>query len=176
MEITDINDFLDYYKKVRKRTLRLIKHIPADKIEWSYHPDKFTFGDLIRHLANTERYMYCENVCFRPSLYPGHGTEFAEGYDNIVAYLNEKHQESLEVLGQITSEDLQKKCTTPGGVALRVWKWLRLMAEHEIHHRGQMYTYLGFLGETVPSIYGLTEQEMHANSIKQQQETQEQKQ
>ena len=114
--------------------------------------------------------MYGENVRCRPSLYPGHGKEFAEGYDNIVAYLNEKHQESLEIFSQITPEDLQKKCMTPGGVAIRVWKWIRLMAEHEIHHRGQMYTYLGFMGGKVPSIYGLTEQEMHANSIKQQEE------
>lgn len=51
-----------------------------------------------------------------------------------------------------------------------MWKWLRLIAEHEIHHRGQIYTYLGILGETVLPIYGLTEQQMHANSMAQQQE------
>lgn len=170
MEIQDIHSFVEYYHKIRKRTLRVIAHIPPDKIEWSYHPDKFTFGDLIRHLANTERYMYGENVQFRPSKYPGHGKEFAEGYDQVVAYMNKIHEESLEIFRKISTEDLLKKCTTPGGAAITMWKWLRLMAEHEIHHRGQIYTYLGILGEAVPPIYGLTAQQMHANSIQQQQE------
>ena len=25
------------------------------------------------------------------------------------------------------------------------WKWLRMMVEHEIHHRGQLYTMLGMI-------------------------------
>jgi len=30
------------------------------------------------------------------------------------------------------------------------------MVEHEIHHRGQLYTYLGLLGVPTPPLYGLT--------------------
>lgn len=96
MEIQDIPTFVEYYRKIRKRTLRVIAHIPPDKLEWSYHPDKFTFGDLIRHLANTERYMHGENVQFRPSKYPGHEKEFAEGYDQVMAYMHKIHEELLK--------------------------------------------------------------------------------
>ncbi len=62
MQFTKIEDFLSYYSKVKKRTTRLFACIPPDKIEWSYAAGKFTIGDLIRHLACIERYMYAENV------------------------------------------------------------------------------------------------------------------
>jgi len=36
MEIKTIQPFLEYYEKIRKRTLRVIACIPPDKIEWTY--------------------------------------------------------------------------------------------------------------------------------------------
>ena len=38
------------------------------------------------------------------------------------------------------------------------------MIEHEAHHRGQMYTYLGILGVPVPSLYGLNEGQLKSLS------------
>ena len=75
MEIETIEPFLDYYERIRERTLRVIKCIPPERIEWTYREGKFTFGDLVRHLAAIERYMYAENVQFKPSRYPGHGAQ-----------------------------------------------------------------------------------------------------
>jgi hypothetical protein len=38
------------------------------------------------------------------------------------------------------------------------------MTEHEIHHRGQIYLYLGILGVPTPPIFGLTSEEVRACS------------
>ncbi len=160
MEITDIKSFLKYYKKIRSRTLNVIKCIPSDKIEWTYKQGKFTFGDLIRHLATIERYMYAENAQFRPSIYPGHGSELASGYEETLKYLNDLHEESINIFSRLTVEDLNKKCVTPGGISITLWKWLRAMIEHEVHHRGQFFIYLGILGIEVPPLYGLTSEEV----------------
>ena len=81
MEIYSAQNFLAYYEKIRQRTLRVINCIPPDKIEWTYKEGKFTFGDLIRHLAAIERYMFAENFQFKPSRYPGHSRELADGYE-----------------------------------------------------------------------------------------------
>ncbi len=43
-----------------------------------------------------------------------------------------------------------------GGPGIAGWKWLRLLPEHEIHHRGQIYVYLAMLGIETPPIFGLT--------------------
>jgi uncharacterized damage-inducible protein DinB len=164
MEIKDINIFLEYFEKVRERTLKVIKCIPEDKINWTYKEGKFTFADIIRHLATIERYMYAENAQFKPSRYPGHGKELADGYKEILEFFDKMHQESMEIFSKLSNEDLQKKCLTPAGNGISLWKWLRAMIEHEIHHRGQIYLYLGMLDIATPPIYGLTSEEVRDRS------------
>jgi uncharacterized damage-inducible protein DinB len=34
------------------------------------------------------------------------------------------------------------------------------MVEHEIHHRGELYAYLGLLNVKVPPLYGLTSEQL----------------
>ena len=160
MEISDIQSFLKYYEKIKGRTRRLFKYIPPDKIEWTYREGKFTIGDIIRHLAAIERFMYAENAQFKPSRYSGCGTEFAEGYEATLKFYEEMHEESLQIFKKLTPEDLHSKCKTPAGIEITLWKWLRAMVEHEIHHRGQIYIYLGMLNIITPSIYGLTSEEV----------------
>lgn len=160
MEITTISPFLDYYEKVRRRTLRVIESIPPEKFDWTYKEGKFTFADLIRHLASIERYMYAENVQLKPSRYPGHGKELADGHEKVLAYLDKTHKEAMEIFGRLSDEDLRKKCKTPGDAEITVWKWLRAMVEHEIHHRGQIYIYLSLIDVSASPIYGLTSEEV----------------
>jgi hypothetical protein len=57
MEIRTIHPFLRYFGNVRERTMRVASCIPADKLDWSYAPGKFTLGDLLRHIAVAGRFM-----------------------------------------------------------------------------------------------------------------------
>ncbi|HEX8143375.1 MAG TPA: DinB family protein [Pyrinomonadaceae bacterium] len=160
MEKETVASFLEYYERIRERTLRVIKCIPPEKIDWTYREGRFTFADMIRHLAAIERYMYAENVQLRPSLYPGHGRELADGYDPVLAFMNRMHAEAMEIFRSLGDEDLQKRCVTPGGASITIWKWLRAMIEHEVHHRGQIYLYLGMLDIRTPPLYGLTSEDV----------------
>jgi len=164
MEIRTIDTFLPYLKNVRERTIRVARCIPPDKIEWTYAPGKFTLGDLLRHLAVAERYMWAENLSDRPSRYTSHGKELADGYENILAFMERLHAESTEIFAGLTDEELQRKCATPDGAQIAKWKWLRLMVEHEIHHRGQIYLYLAMLGVPTPPLYGLTSEQVRERS------------
>jgi len=164
VEIRTIQPFLQYFRSVRERTLRVARCIPPDKLDWTYAPGKFTFGDLLRHLAVAERYMWAENIQGKPSRYTTHGKELADSLENILAFMDRLHGESMEIFGKLTDEDLQRKCKTPGGTDITTWKWLRAMAEHEAHHRGQIYLYLSILGVHTPPIFGLTSEEVRARS------------
>jgi uncharacterized damage-inducible protein DinB len=165
MEISRIEPFLDYYRSVRGRTRRVIACIPAGSLEWTHREGAWSFGDLIRHLAGLERYMFAENVQGRPSSYPGHTRELADGWDAVMALYDRAEAESLAIFRSLTPEQLAATCTTPGGAQLASWKWLRSMLEHEIHHRGQIYLMLGMLGVATPPIYGLTEEQVHERSV-----------
>jgi len=164
MEIHTIQPFLRYFDNVRERTMRVARCIPADKVDWSYAAGKFTLGDLLRHLAIAERYMWAENVQGLPSRILSHGPERAADLPTILAFMERLHGESMAIFGRLTDEQLAAKCTTPGG-ELATAKWLRAMVEHEVHHRGQIYVYLGALGVSTPPIFGLTLEEVRARSI-----------
>ena len=119
-----------------------------------------TFGDLIRHLAVVERWMFVENVFGRPSRYTSHGRELADGRDAVLALLRDLHADSLRELSTLSDEDLDRPAMTPAGKPLATWKWLRGMIEHEAHHRGQIYLMLRLCGVATPPIYGLTSEEV----------------
>ena len=165
MEVTSVASFLDYYERVRERTSRLISVVPRQHLDWSYKLGKYSIGDMIRHIGAMERHMFAENVCGRQSTYAGCGKDIADGYDEVVEWFNEMHRQSLEMFRTLTDEDLKHKCVTPGGAKILIWKWLRALLEHEIHHRGELYIYLNLLDVKTPPMYGLTAEEVQARSI-----------
>ncbi|MFL5613087.1 MAG: DinB family protein [Gemmatimonadaceae bacterium] len=164
MELTRVAPFLEYLQRVHERSRRVIARIPPEQLEWAPAPGKFSFGDLVRHLAAIERYMYAETVNGRPSIYPGHGRELADGCQATIAFYDRLHDESLQLFGQLTDARLTEKCLTPAGSPISVGKWLRAMIEHEAHHRGQIYLMLSMVGVSTPPLYGLTEEEVQQRS------------
>lgn len=164
MIIREAAEFVDYWRGVRQRTRRLVLLIPADRLESVPAAGRWSLGDLVRHLAAIERWMYGENVQGRPSRYPGHTQDLAHGLDQVTGYLDSMHQESCIIFGALTPEQLAGKTVTPAGTPITTFKWLRAMVEHEAHHRGQIQLLLGLLGIKTPQIFGLTEEEVLARS------------
>jgi hypothetical protein len=60
MEIRDPQEFLRYFGKVHQRTMNVVAAIPPDKVDWGFRPDKFALGDLVRHIAASNRYIFLE--------------------------------------------------------------------------------------------------------------------
>jgi uncharacterized damage-inducible protein DinB len=143
--------------------MRVVQCIPSDKVDWSFRSGKFTLGDLARHIAAANRYIFAETLQGKPSRYAGCGKELAPTYDDILAFSEKLHQESTQIISSI---DLNGKCRTPDGASMTSWKWLRAMTEHEIHHRGQIYTYLALLEVPTPPLYGLTSEQILERSVK----------
>ncbi len=164
MQILTAESFLDYYSRLRERTRRVALLIPPDHLEWTYKPGKFTLGDLVRHLATIERWLYAETVQGHPPAYPGCGRDLADGFEETIAFFDRLHQESLAIFGSLSPEQLQAKIQTPAGTPITCWKWLRALAEHEIHHRGQIYLYLNMLGVATPPLFGLTAEDVQRAS------------
>ena len=103
MEITNLPTFLDYLDSIHKRTRRVVMCIPPADIEWSLGSGRLTFGEIVRHLAGIERWMYAENVHGRPSAYPGHAKALAEGFEATVAYYDRLHAEAHAIFTSLDS-------------------------------------------------------------------------
>jgi uncharacterized damage-inducible protein DinB len=166
MQIQSPDVFLEYLDKVHQRTLRVVRCIPADKLDWSYAAGKFTLGDLVRHMGAIERYMFGETVQGKLSLYRGCGKDLADGLGDVVRFKAEMDRETAEIVRRLGEEGMSRKCTTPDGASITIWKWLRLMVEHEIHHRGQIYIYLAMLNVPTPPLYGLTSEQLSERSAR----------
>ncbi|MEM9921298.1 MAG: DinB family protein [Bacteroidota bacterium] len=164
MQIQNTKDFLAYYARIRQRTLKVIDCIPQDQLEWTPQVGRFTLGDQVRHIAAIERYMYAETILGKPSRYRGCGSELAEGFEETLAFMNRLREESIAIFRSLSAAQLNEKCLTPTGHPITIWKWLRALIEHEIHHRGQIYLYLGLLEVKTPPIFGLTSEEVAALS------------
>ncbi len=167
MEITSVASFLPYYEKIWLRTRKLVSIIPAERLEWAYAPGKFTLGDQVRHIAAISRYLFAEVAAGRSNAYKGCGPELAGDLPSLLAYFDEMHRQTTAVIAGIDDEALNKMCMGPGGHALPSWKWLRLMTEHEVHHRGQLYVYLGLLGIPTPAVLGMTAEQVQQDGSQQ---------
>src|SRR3954465_6292804 len=107
MEIIHVAPFLDYLDRVHERTRRVVDCVTDNDLEWEAAPGRLTPGDLIRHLATIERYMYAETVLGRQSAYPGHGRDLADGLDATKAYYDRLHAESRALFATLTDERLR---------------------------------------------------------------------
>ncbi len=160
MEITTIENFLEFYDRTREGTLRILKVVPPDKMDWSYSPGKFTIGDLIRHIAAIERNLFAEVVLGNKMNYQGCGKELADGYDSTMRYFNEMHAQSMDIFKRLSEADLSKTIITASGKPTTVRNFLRALIIHEAHHRGALCIYLNILGVQTPPIYGVTAEDI----------------
>ncbi|HZU30836.1 MAG TPA: DinB family protein [Candidatus Angelobacter sp.] len=164
-------EWISYIERVYQRTRRIAVLIPANELEHNFGAHRFTPGDLVRHLAAINRYMFIETAAGRLNRYPGHQQALAQGLEAVLAYHQKLHEENMEILRSFTPARLEEKCETPDGTRITVWKWLRAMTEHEAHHRGQLYWMLSELGVRTPPLYGLTSEEVHSRGQSQQKAT-----
>lgn len=160
MEISSMNSFLLYYEKIRQGTIRVIQAIPEDKIDWSYKNGKFTFADLIRHIAAIERYVFAEIAIGNKPSYKGCGKELADGYKPVISYFHEMHNQSVERFMKVSDESLQQKIKSLDGKEITLSNFIRSLIVHEVHHRGAMCIYLNLLDVESPPVIGLTEEQV----------------
>lgn len=160
MEITSMNNFLNYLEKTRTQTNKVIQAIPPNKLDWTYKPGKFTFADLIRHIAAIERYVFAEVSIGNSPKYKGCGKELADGYENVMNYFNKMHHESLEIFKSISDESLKKNIKSLDGKEIELGSFMRALIVHEVHHRGAMCIYLNLVGVESPPVIGLKEEQV----------------
>ena len=121
----ELQSFLDYWPSVRNRTRRLLPLIPADRLEWAPGDGRWSLGDQARHLAGIERWMYAETLHGRPTRYPGHGRELADGLLEVIEYHDRCHNEALALFRELTPERWSGRTLTPAGTSISTRKWAR---------------------------------------------------
>jgi uncharacterized damage-inducible protein DinB len=129
-------------------------------LDWRCKEGKFSLGDLIRHIAAIERYVFAEVAVGNKPAYRGCGKELADGYDEVLAYFDRLHAESIALFSTLEDADFQRKIKSLDGQEITLNAFLRALFVHEIHHRGALCIYLNLLGVESPPVIGLKEEQV----------------
>jgi len=148
--------FADYFDGVRRRTLGFFRVIPADRVDWAPKDGEYTCGDIVRHVAASER-MFAGAVCDGAWTYGGHARAKAPTLEAALADLDAAHAECAARLRELGDGALEtpRPPLEPGAAPVRAWRLLLAMVEHEVHHRSQLASYLTWMGVEAPDIFGL---------------------
>ena len=159
-------DFIKHFESIRRRTLNYIRVVPLDRLDWSPKEGEFTCADIIRHIIMAEK-MFVRVVADGSWKYEGHDADEKQSLDELIAMLEAVHVESMDTLKQLSDRDLNEPRTGPRGEGqpIKAWRWLMVMAEHEVHHRSQLAVYLSLMGVQPPHIFGLGVEDLIALSV-----------
>jgi len=159
MFFNSISSYLHQYSKIRGRTKKVVTLIEPSLIDFSLSKNQFSLGDLARHIPLLELHFYIPIIKGQPTSYSGCSASFAANTIEILNLLDQTEQQLAEVLTAFDDEQLSAKIKIPSG-EISLQKWLQLILEHEIHHRGQIYQLLSFKGVKVPNIFGLSSEDL----------------
>lgn len=147
--IQSVNTFIEYFDGVRRRTINFIRAIPIEQIDWSPKEGELTCGDIVRHLAATEK-MFVSAAAEGHWEYAGHDRSLAGSLDEIMAHLEACHSEAMIALRALNDTELYQPRPTLNGPPVKAWRLLMAMVEHEVHHRSQLAVYLTLMGIEPP--------------------------
>ena len=150
--IPELANYYQNWQRIHQQTLRLLETVPDGQYDWKTCESAMTLGELANHLWQAEVGLAYAAV---------HGnfpTQRAESCDNteaLVAASQKAHTDAMALVDTLTAEQLSETVTPFGPTrSLPRIVVLNALHEHEIHHRGQLYTYLRMLDVTVPPLFG----------------------
>ncbi len=158
----ELNDFLKDWEDESKATLKTFGNLTDESLKQKVTPAGRSLGFLGWHITETIGEMMGRTglKVFTPDMESGHWNEndasnLVECYKNASESLVEKmkavwNNETLEQEDDMYGE-MWKRGTT-----------LRILIEHQIHHRGQMTVLMRQAGLKVPGIYGPSYEEWQA--------------
>ncbi|MGE8207287.1 DinB family protein [Heyndrickxia sp. NPDC080065] len=152
--IHDIQEYVKYLDGIHKRTMQYAKAIPNELLDWKPSEDKFSIGDLLRHIASS-RLMFLGIFEHGSWTYTGHDTGKGASIEDISNYLESCQKKLTEGLLKVGNDVLTKKVLGLHGHEVSAWRILMAIPEHEIHHRGQISAYLQMNKIEPPQIFGL---------------------
>ena len=149
--IPELDVYRDHMERYRAVTLQTLDLVDDGDLAWRPGPDHYTLGQILLHIAQTEDFQMHRLVDGEADMDKVRFPKKMPGVDELRAFYEEVRGRTLATLEEVTAEELDG--LIPAGedepeLTLRSWLWFIL--EHEVHHKGQIATYLRQMGITPP--------------------------
>ncbi len=145
-----VAQFLETFRHEHKVTMKVLRALPADKLDFKPHERNMSAGELAWHVAYSQYGL--ARIVATASFEEYQAPPLPATLEEIVEGCESYYQKACETASQLTAEQLAAKIppvNAPAGPFL----WSAVLF-HQIHHRGQLSVYVRMMGGKVPSIYG----------------------
>jgi uncharacterized damage-inducible protein DinB len=150
MANSEMANFFETWDRVHKQSVKVMSVAPSDKFDWQPVDSAMTLGDLVRHLPQAELFLVGLTTGKKPAERDFSSLKTTE---EVVEAFKQTHEECKKVVSEMSESELNENVTLgPNTMPKRVL--LHGMLEHEIHHRGQLYTYVRIAGVIPPPLFG----------------------
>lgn len=135
-----------------KTTRKVIAAVPEVSKDW--RPDRLsrTARELAWHLAY-EEVMFLNKIADM-KIAMGEQPPSPATIEEILRFYDENLPPAIGRVREMTAKQLLTPVSFFGLVTEPLFRYLMLINNHSIHHRGQLSSYLRSMGSKVPSIYG----------------------
>jgi len=143
---------------VRESTIKRLIKVPEGFANWKVSKGSLSFAQIAQHLIDLDNWMI-EKI--KNPLLNSIETQNVENlicspkeFTKLIFKLKDLLEVKLKFLGTLTEENLEAKIydDTYNEEFTIAWLILRRNLDHEIHHRGQIATYLRILEDTTQTI------------------------
>lgn len=146
-----LDSYIKNWDRVQKQTAAIMAVAPNDKYEWKPCESAMTLGKLMNHLWMAE---WGLTEAALTGAFPKEWPSEINDTAAMIEAFNKSHAESVAKVAALTPEQLAEQITPFGpDKAMSRAAFLNVTNEHEVHHRGQLYTYLRIAGVEVPPLY-----------------------
>src|SRR5579862_3122344 len=151
------DQLVEEFQRESATTQKVLKAIPAGKLDFKPHPKSMAFGDLAWHIVGTDSFFVtgiANGVFEMGKTSADVPKERPNSVDGIVSIHEKLTAKRVSDLKNLSGETLGKDVDFAGMAKLPAIAYMRWCISHDIHHRGQMSVYLRLVDAKVPSIYG----------------------
>ncbi|HVG18089.1 MAG TPA: DinB family protein [Blastocatellia bacterium] len=151
MSCPETEHFVRNWNRIHKQTSLALRAATDDKLDWRPKEGMFTLRELIRHIPEAENAI--ARSALAGSMQKSQVDLSNSGVDEIAGAFDSEHERLAAEVSKFTLDELNEEVEAFGKKMRRI-VLLRAMTEHEIHHRGQLYTYYRLAGIKPPDLYG----------------------
>ncbi|TMU87088.1 DUF664 domain-containing protein [Bacillus sp. BHET2] len=157
---TTVNDFLQEWKQEAATTQKVLDALTDDSLKQEVTPDLYSIGSVAWHVTGAAYYFPAQlGITFEvPDLRkdaPTSAAEISETYKTVSQGLEKAVSEQV-------SDEKMNEVKNVFGMEMSVQAVLRLLIQHQAHHRGQLTTLMRQAGLKVPGVYGPSKEEWEA--------------
>ncbi|MBG9784032.1 DinB family protein [Shouchella lehensis] len=151
-----VEDFIQEWKQESQLTLSVLQSLTDEKLGQAIEEGHNTLGWLGWHLTTSPVFFVGQlglnlNVDLA-NKQPSSASVIKDSYDRVSKAL-------LNAVEQVNSDAFMEEELEALGATLTKGAMLRLLLNHQAHHRGQMIVLLRQAGLTVPGLYGPTKEQ-----------------